>query len=38
MSGSITPIDNSSLILVGMEGEDVDKIAEKLSKMIKPMS
>jgi hypothetical protein len=38
MSGSITPIDDSSLILVGMEGEDVDKIAEKLSKMIKPMS
>ena len=38
MSGSITPIDNSSLILVGMEGEDVDKIAEKLSKMLKPMS
>ncbi|MGF1744514.1 DUF3379 domain-containing protein [Vibrio minamisatsumaniensis] len=38
MSGSITPIDGSSLILVGEKGEDVTKIAEKLTKMIKPMS
>ncbi len=32
MSGSVTPIDNSSLILVGEDGEDVSKIAEKLTK------
>ena len=38
MSGSITPIDDSSLILIGEDGEDVSKIAEKLTKMIKPMS
>ena len=37
MSGSVTPIDDSSLILVGEDGEDVSKIAEKLTKMIKPM-
>ena len=38
MSGSVMPIDNSSLILVGENGEDVSKISEKLTKMIKPMS
>ncbi|CAK1695962.1 hypothetical protein VCRA2112O187_10220001 [Vibrio crassostreae] len=38
MSGSVTPVDGSSLILVGENGEDVSKIAEKLTKMIKPMS
>jgi len=37
MSGSVTPIDNSSLILVGEDGENVSKIAEKLTKIIKPM-
>jgi len=38
MTGSVTPIDDSSLILVGEKGEDVSKIAEQLSKIIKPMS
>mgnify|MGYP000117594700 CR=1 FL=1 len=36
MSGMVTPIDESSMILVGEDGEDVAKIAEKLSSMIKP--
>ncbi|MBW3696406.1 DUF3379 domain-containing protein [Vibrio sp. T187] len=38
MSGMVTPIDNSSMILVGEDGEDVAKIAEKLSSIIKPAS
>ncbi|WP_299686120.1 DUF3379 domain-containing protein [uncultured Vibrio sp.] len=37
MSGSVTPLDHSSLILVGEKDENVSKIAEKLTKMIKPM-
>jgi len=38
MSGAITPLNGASMILVGEDGEDVAKIAEKLAPIIKPIS
>ncbi|USD66011.1 DUF3379 family protein [Vibrio sp. SCSIO 43136] len=38
MSGSITEMGSTNMIIVGNEGEDVAKIAEKLKPIIKPMS
>ncbi|MBN3573381.1 DUF3379 domain-containing protein [Vibrio neptunius] len=38
MAGVIEPVGQTSLILVGEEGEDVAKIAENLMTIIKPMS
>lgn len=38
MSGIIEPMGDTSLILVGEEGEDVAKIADKLANIIKPMN
>ncbi|MCW8333043.1 DUF3379 domain-containing protein [Vibrio paucivorans] len=38
MSGIVEPIGNTSLILVGEDGENVAKIAEKLAPMIIPAS
>ncbi|WP_047048167.1 DUF3379 family protein [Vibrio mexicanus] len=36
MVGVVAPIGNTSMILVGEQGEDVAKIAEQLSHIIKP--
>ena len=36
MSGVVIPIDNSSMILLGEEEEDIHKISSKLSPIIKP--
>ena len=36
MTGIVEPMGNTSLILVGEEGENVTKIAESVSKIIKP--
>lgn len=36
MTGIVEPMGNTSLILVGEEGENVAKIAESVSKIIKP--
>lgn len=38
MAGVVEPVGQTSLILVGEEGEDVAKIAENLMTIIKPMS
>ncbi|MEZ8195175.1 DUF3379 domain-containing protein [Vibrio cortegadensis] len=38
MSGVVTPIGNTSMIIVGENGEDVAKIAENLIPMIQPAS
>ncbi|MDN3610601.1 DUF3379 domain-containing protein [Vibrio ostreicida] len=38
MAGVVEPIGNTSLILVGEQGEDVAKIAENIATMIKPMN
>ncbi|MCG9575506.1 DUF3379 domain-containing protein [Vibrio tubiashii] len=37
MSGVVEPMGDTSMIIVGDEGEDVAKIAESISKIIKPM-
>lgn len=37
MSGVVVPIENSSMILVGSEGENINKIAGRLSSIIKPI-
>ncbi|MGF1695962.1 DUF3379 domain-containing protein [Vibrio lamellibrachiae] len=34
MTGIVEPINNSSMVIVGEEGEDVAKIAEKLASMV----
>ncbi|WED25843.1 DUF3379 domain-containing protein [Vibrio sp. DW001] len=36
MSGIVVPIEGSSVILVGEEGEDIQKIAANLTSIIKP--
>ncbi|KJY83092.1 chemotaxis protein [Vibrio galatheae] len=36
MSGAVQPMGNNSLIVVGTEGENITKIVESLSKIIKP--
>ncbi|CAH0540749.1 DUF3379 domain-containing protein [Vibrio marisflavi] len=38
MSGAIEPVGSSSLILVGVQGENVDQMAKKLSAMLLPAS
>lgn len=38
MAGVVEPMGNNSLILVGEEGENVAKIAESLSNIIKPQN
>lgn len=38
MAGIIEPMGNTSLILVGEEGEDVAKIAKNLTNIIKPLN
>lgn len=38
MTGVIVPLGDSSMIIVGDEGEDVSKIAKDLQKIIKPMA
>lgn len=38
MAGVVEPMGNNSLILVGAEGENVAKIAESLSNIIKPQN
>lgn len=38
MAGVVEPMGNTSLIIVGEEGENVAKIAENLSNIIKPQS
>ncbi|MGD8170026.1 DUF3379 domain-containing protein [Vibrio sp. TRT 21S02] len=37
MSGIVEPVGNNSMIIVGEQGEDVAKIAERIAKIIKPM-
>ncbi|MDC5803583.1 DUF3379 domain-containing protein [Vibrio europaeus] len=37
MTGVVEPMGDTSMIIVGDEGEDVAKIAESISKIIKPM-
>jgi hypothetical protein len=37
MAGVVEPMGDTSMIIVGDEGEDVAKIAESISKIIKPM-
>ncbi|CAM2795573.1 DUF3379 domain-containing protein [Vibrio rarus] len=37
MSGTVTPIGQASMILVGSEDEDISKIAQRLTKIIKPV-
>lgn len=37
MSGVVVPIANSSMILVGSEGENIDAIATKLTSIISPI-
>jgi hypothetical protein len=38
MTGVIVPVGDSSMIVVGDEGEDVSKISQVLQKIIKPMT
>ncbi|MDC5703653.1 DUF3379 domain-containing protein [Vibrio europaeus] len=38
MTGVVEPMGDTSMIIVGDEGEDVAKIAESISKIIKPMT
>lgn len=38
MAGIVKPMDGTSLILVGEEGEDVAKIAKNLANIIKPLN
>ena len=38
MAGVVEPIGNTSLILVGEDGENVANIAENIANIIKPMS
>ncbi|WP_375750841.1 DUF3379 domain-containing protein [Vibrio sp. HN007] len=37
MSGVVIPVDGSSMILVGTDGEDIQKIASVLTPIIQPM-
>ncbi|WP_425666536.1 DUF3379 domain-containing protein [Vibrio tubiashii] len=37
LAGVVEPMGDTSMIIVGDEGEDVTKIAESISKIIKPM-